>query len=126
MTHRGRHSPSRGEDGRGVEDEGHAEGGLVGEQTVRLLSVLSKALPVVGGEDDQGARGRALGEEGSQQGLEGRIGCGYLAVVGVCLELLVERGRGLVREVGLVEVEEAEPLGALLALDPAQSGGHRP
>ena len=99
----------RPQDPRLVEDEGDPERRLVGEDPVRRLSVLAQRLTVVRGQDDQRPGARPVREEGLQEAPERSVGRRHLALVGLAPELRRQRLGGLVGEVGLVEVDPAEP-----------------
>jgi hypothetical protein len=116
---------SRAQEPRRAKDEGHAQGRVVGEGAVRRLAVLAERLAVVGGEDDEhsptGARREKRLEERPQGGIRSR----HLALVGLAGEARGERGRRLVREVRLVQVDEGEPPLAADRFDPPQRRAHR-
>ena len=99
----------RPQDPRLVEDEGDPERRLVGEDPVRRLSVLAQRLTVVRGQDDQRPGARPVRQEGLQEAPERSVGRRHLALVGLAPELRRQRLGGLVGEVGLVEVDPAEP-----------------
>ena len=114
------HHPRAEKTGR-VEDEGHAQRGLVGEDPVGGLAVLAQAFAVVAGQDHEGAAVAALREERLEQGLEQRVREGDLAVVEVRGEARGERLGRHVGEVGLVEVNPQEGLGTALRGQPAHA-----
>ena len=87
------------------------------------LAVLAERLAVVGGQDHERAAVLALLEDRPQQRLERRVGRGDLAVVGV-RRAVGEGGRGHVRRVRLVEVDEREARPADRG-QPARGLGHR-
>ena len=92
-----------------MEDEGDAQRRLVGEDPVRRLAVLAQRLAVVRGEDDQRPGARPVREERLEQAPERGVGRRHLALVGLVPEPRRQRLGGLVGEVGLVEVDPAEP-----------------
>ena len=105
-----------------VEDEGHPQRRLVGEDAVGRLAVVAQALAVVRGEHDQGVAPLSPGEERIEQGSEGRVGGGHLAVVGRGHAPAPVEGR-LVGRVGLVEVHPAQ-LRPRRRLEPRTGRGH--
>jgi len=117
--------PRRAQQARAVEDEGDMQGGLVGEDAVGLLAVLTPRLAMIAGQDQEGAAVPASGEERSHQRLEGQVGGGHLSRVGVPR---VAAGEGLGRPVGkvrLVEVDPQEGRGSPGPTEPLQRGRHR-
>ena len=125
VPHRFRHPP-RAQQARAVQEERHVEGRVIGEDPVRLLAVLAPRLAVVAGQDHQGAALRAPGEERTEQRLEGLVGRGHLARVGIRGEARREGPGGPVREVRLVEVDPEERRGSPRAGEPLPRGRHRP
>ncbi len=108
-----------------MEDERHTQRRLVGEDAVRRLPVLPERLAVVGGEDDERPLARGCREERLEERPEGGVRGRHLALVGLVREGGRQRGRRLVREVRLVQVDERKPLLAADRVDPSPGRAHR-
>ncbi len=102
------HPPTRRQPARPGEDERHAQGGVVDEELVFVLAVVPEALAVVGRDDDEGVQGLARLLQPLEKPSDLRVGVGHLAVVGYRPEALPPGGRGVVRRVGVEDVDPGE------------------
>jgi hypothetical protein len=104
------------------DDQGDAKRGLVGEQPVRGLAVIAKALAMIAGNDDESrAAARRAGCRG-QERREDRVRVGNFALVGRAGILAVERRWRPVWRMRVEQVHPREPSAALRA-NPGTRGG---
>jgi hypothetical protein len=103
-------------------DERNFERGVVGEEAVRRLAVLAERLAMVASEEGED-RGAGRGKERIEERREGRVRRRHLAEVGGVAVFGVERGRRLVRRVGLEDVNPEKALPRCLPSPPVERGG---
>ncbi len=122
MLHRRRDASARAPRAGQLDHERHPDGFVVEEDAVLVLAVIAEAFAVIGEKDDRRGVVEAFRSQKPEQLAEVLVGVLDLAVVGAGGG---EFGRGRIRRVRLVGVDEQKELRRRLTSEPADRVQHR-